>query len=129
MSEISETIIFNRTVAEGTEDTLTKKILFNCYIVKTEYFFARNQQNLLHVDVRVKGVSVAKYEKDSNKYIMGDGSSVVVNSLFEVNAEEKLQCWYENADADDTKTLFVIVHLMRKLAKDEEPPKVVKWWF
>ena len=129
MSEITETIIFNRTVDKSTEDTLTKRIPFNCYIVKTEYFFARNQQNLLHVDVKVKDVSVAKYEKDSNKYVMGDGFSVVVNSFFEVKAEAELECWYENIDADDTKTLFVIVHLFRKLAKDEEPPKEFKWWF
>ena len=128
MSEITETIIFNRTISPSDSDTLTKRIPFNCYIVKTEYFFARNQQNLLHVDVKVKDVSVAKYEKDSNKYVMGDGFSVVVNSFFEVNAEEKLECWYDNTDADDTKTLFVIVHLLRKLPKEEVPP-TVKWWF
>lgn len=129
MSEISETIIFNRSISASDTDTLTKKIPFNCYIVKTEYFFARNQQNLLHVDVRVKGVSVAKYEEDSDKYVMGDGFSVVVNSFFEVNAEEELECWYENADSDDSHTLFVLVHIIRKLGEDEKPPKEFKWWF
>ena len=127
MSEISETIIFNRTIIASDTDTLTKKIPFNCYIIKTEYFFAKNQQNLLHVDVRVKGVSVAKYEADSNKYVMGDGVPVTVHSFFEVSPEEKLECWYENTDSDDTKTLFVIVHLLRKLRDDEKPPRI-PWW-
>ena len=128
MSEISETIIFNRSIAKSDSDTLTKKIPFNCYITRIQYFFARNQQFLLHVDVRVKGVSVAKYEEGSNEYVMGDGAVVDVRSFFEVKAEEELECWYENTDADDSKTLFVIVDVVRKLREDEEPPKEFKWW-
>ena len=126
MSEISETIIFNRTISDSDSDTLTKKIPFNCYITRVTFYPARNQQNLLHVDIRVKGVSVAKYEKDSNEYMMGDGNPIDILCFFEVSAEEELECWYDNTDADDNKTLFVVVHLLRKIPKEEI--KAVRWW-
>lgn len=129
MSEVSESIVFHRSIAKDSTDTIKKKIPWNSYITRIQYFFAKNQQNLLQVDVKVKGVSVAKYEKDSNEYVAGDGVVVDILTFFEVSAEEELQCWYKNTDTVDTKTLFVVVHLVRKLAPEEELPREARFWW
>ena len=130
MTDITDTIIFNRSISASASGTLEHPIPYDCHVTNVWYFFARNQQNFLHVDVKVGGVSVASYEKDGNKYVMGDGFVVHAPCWREAKVGQKLECEYENADADDAKTLFVIVHILRKLAKDEIKEIVpFKWWW
>ncbi|NVM23123.1 MAG: hypothetical protein HWN68_15235 [Desulfobacterales bacterium] len=129
MPDITETIVFHKSIANSDTGTLEYPIPYDCHVVRIQYFFARNQQNLLQVDVKVAGQSVQKYEKNSNAYMVGDGYEIDVRCYTEGKAEQKLQCWYNNADADDPKTLFVVVHILRKLTP-EEADKIApfKWW-